>query len=95
MNEKDGGPAFPVPPGTMTSGGDIWYPCDGMSLRDWFAGQALMAMIGKIPLLKDRDQRNIVPSAELVSEAVGIEIRTAACAIAYDYADRMLESRNR
>jgi hypothetical protein len=37
--EKDGGPAFPIPqregPG---------HP-DGMSLRDWFAGQALVGLL--------------------------------------------------
>ena len=31
MTKKDGGPAFPVAPGL------------GMTLRDWFAGQALAA----------------------------------------------------
>lgn len=35
---NDGGPAFPIP-----SGGQ---PQPGMSLRDWFAGQALAGMLG-------------------------------------------------
>jgi uncharacterized protein YodC (DUF2158 family) len=34
---KDGGPAFPV-----TDGHAVYAP--GMSLRDWFAGQALAAI---------------------------------------------------
>ena len=41
----DGGPAFPVPV-TPTRGGG-WASCkevEGMSLRDWFAGQALAGM---------------------------------------------------
>ena len=41
----DGGPAFPVPPEIIVSnanGDSQWvFPKDGMSLRDWFAGQAL------------------------------------------------------
>ncbi len=39
---EDGGPAFPVPV-TPTRGGG-WASCkevEGMTLRDWFAGQAL------------------------------------------------------
>ena len=39
---KDGGPAFPtqefVP---LSGGGGVWANAGGMSLRDWFAGQAL------------------------------------------------------
>ncbi len=40
MSEKlnDGGPAFPVPGNPATQ--------PGMSLRDWFAGQAMAAMVG-------------------------------------------------
>lgn len=35
---KDGGPAFPIP-------AEPGFPTDvGMSLRDWFAGQALAGM---------------------------------------------------
>lgn len=36
---EDGGPAFPSP-----QCGD-WSPEYGMSLRDWFAGQALAGML--------------------------------------------------
>ncbi len=35
-NPKDGGPAFPVPHDSA------W--CGGMTLRDWFAGQALSGL---------------------------------------------------
>lgn len=38
---KDGGPAFP---------GDVWYSnkpsSNGMTMRDWFAGQAMAGMCG-------------------------------------------------
>lgn len=37
----DGGPAFPVPSGYETAGPAL-YP--GMTLRDYFAGQALAGM---------------------------------------------------
>ena len=38
---NDGGPAFPVPD-TYHQNGQVEYVAVGMSLRDWFAGQALM-----------------------------------------------------
>jgi len=43
MNDtsKDGGPAYPIP--NLESDADF----NGMSLRDWFAGQALPAMVAK------------------------------------------------
>ena len=38
--KKDGGPAFPLTP-EMMSIGQCSDDVQGMSLRDWFAGQAL------------------------------------------------------
>lgn len=39
MRKNDGGPAFPIPnPMSMQNYG---YPINGMTLRDYFAGQAL------------------------------------------------------
>lgn len=40
MNENDGGPAFPRPISKLTSD-EVSLDQDGMSLRDYFAGQAL------------------------------------------------------
>ena len=41
---NDGGTAFPVAP-TMNPDGSVWYHGkDGMTLRDWFAGQALIML---------------------------------------------------
>ena len=40
---NDGGPAFPQPDVYHPSG-QIQYGTPGMSLRDWFAGQALAGM---------------------------------------------------
>ena len=41
---KDGGPAFPTPD-THHPDGQIQYGTNGMSLRDWFAGQALAGLL--------------------------------------------------
>jgi len=43
---KDGGPAFPVPD-THHPDGQIQYGTNGMSLRDWFAGQALAGLVSE------------------------------------------------
>lgn len=42
---KDGGPAFPARPREQMMGGTISATNEGMSLRDWFAGQALMGVL--------------------------------------------------
>ena len=47
--KNDGGAAFPVPPMNVTKGGDMYEPTPGMSLRDWFAGQALASMTRFLP----------------------------------------------
>jgi hypothetical protein len=39
---NDGGMAFPR--GATEFGGSVWQPQDGMSLRDYFAGQAVIAL---------------------------------------------------
>lgn len=51
MNTKinDGGPAFPVPMFTRQADGQpmssVEFEMGGMSLRDWFAGQALVGLL--------------------------------------------------
>jgi len=42
---NDGGSAFPYPSEKMEDGQPLYPPGYGMSLRDWFAGQALMGLI--------------------------------------------------
>lgn len=68
---QDGGPAFPVvvenPP---------YYIREGMTLRDWFAGMALQAIISKHPAATC----DVEEDAEEVFFANG----------AYAYADAML-----
>ncbi len=43
MAMNNGGPAFPIPGGSSPFKPDNGY--DGMSLRDWFAGQALAGIL--------------------------------------------------
>jgi hypothetical protein len=40
---NDGGPAFPMPASEHSQGGH--FEQEGMSLRDWFAGQALIGLM--------------------------------------------------
>lgn len=39
-NSKNGGPAFPI-----ATTNDTIHVCDGMTLRDWFAGQAFASVL--------------------------------------------------
>ena len=43
MPKNDGGPAFPAIPGDKVQGPCCYW--GGMSLRDWFAGQALVGLV--------------------------------------------------
>lgn len=83
MSETDdGGPAFPMPYSTDEHD----HPCNatvathGMSLRDWFAGQALAGIAAKF----GPDQ--------IAMLAAGHSGATQACA-AYRLADMMLANR--
>lgn len=78
MTTKDGGPAFPVTGATFGQ--------NGMSLRDWFAGQALLGMMhnGYVPrqYLDPKDtEGNPPPRGHVVS--------------AYRIADAMLAERSK
>lgn len=64
MTDKinDGGPAFPVipPMEAGTPGSGYPFPDAGMTLRDWFAGQALMGLLAmpqeKLQLIIGREE---------------------------------------
>ena len=47
MRRDDGGQAFPMPQAETSEGGH-WEE-NGMSLRDWFAGQALAGLLAGSP----------------------------------------------
>ena len=74
---EDGGPAFAY--GNPEQGGDA-----GMSLRDWFAGQALAATI----TATSAGQHNT-----LNGKPVGMSIYDAMAMDAYALADAMLRAR--
>ena len=78
MSTNDGGPAFPSEYRTQDSDG---HPCvarsEGMSLRDWFAGQAMCLLIQPFT----NTPREEHADAKLVSE------------YAYEIADAMLAAR--
>lgn len=76
----DGGPAFPVPDVHHPSG-RIQFGSSGMSLRDWFAGQALTGMI---PI-------EYAPNGQINSQAKKHALVVASHA--YNIADAMLAAR--
>ena len=71
-NDVGGGTAFPA------SGEGNWAPTPGMSLRDWFAGQALMGMIS---------------GAFSPPYIDGMAVQDSAAMAAYIYADAILRQR--
>lgn len=79
MAKDTGGMAFPMP-GSTDGNGNVTYPEFGMSLRDYFAGQALIGLIGKL----ESDAYDSVAEA------------SASCGPAsYEFADALLEARNK
>ena len=74
MSMDDGGPAFPVPD-SMPGDGQGGH---GMTLRDWFAGQALAGSIANGIGIGDEDPITLKDFAE----------------DAYRYADAMLKVRD-
>lgn len=75
MSQPDGGPAFPRQSGTLDMGGSL-----GMSLRDYFAGQALAQCIRLASLLHPGGM-NELPWPPSAAKA------------AYEIADAMLRAR--
>ena len=69
---NDGGPAFPQ----MIAGNDE----PGMSLRDWFAGQALAGFLANPETMKALDRASAIGCAPLAK-------------LAYEAADAMLDKR--
>ena len=63
------------------------YQCHGMSLRDWFAGQALGG------LLADNENRIVFAKVVNASPHRKGDERSLAASVAYRYADAMLAER--
>lgn len=83
---KTGGFAFPHSR-VWIGGGNFEevIPEDGMTLRDWFAGQALAAMIAKAPFF-DRDN-------EFGQPVDMVQFKRDMSESAYCYADAMIAAR--
>ena len=74
---KDGGPAFPViERQEHVDGQAVCAEWPGMTLLDWFAGQALIGIISRV------DIANTEEPERAISRSVGA---------AYDVAEKMLE----
>ena len=73
---NDGGPAFPVPEENYISNGTYSNP--GMTLRDWFAGQALVSM---------------GPTVKAAPGATLQDVAESMASTAYVVADAMLAAR--
>ena len=58
---NDGGPAFPVPM-VPWQDGFINVECAGMTVRDWFAGQALAGIMANTKLLTILAESNRDPA---------------------------------
>ena len=91
MNDRieDGGPAYPFPEvRDPVTGCGIMQGASGMSLRDWFAGQALISMGTWMP--------QYTPEGDLIGEVSNLAnpaIQRARSAWAYAHADAMLAAR--
>jgi hypothetical protein len=79
MMQVSNEPAFPHD--EKSAGGEHWYTHSGMTLRDWFAGQALAALISR-PITDYPDPSDLPTIEDHVEDA-------------YDYADAMLAARQK
>lgn len=80
MEPKDGGPAFPT--ATDKPFGDGRMADGGMTLRDYFAGQALVAFMQSPEFMEEAGRFHNLPA------------RVAMCRAVYDIADSMLKARS-
>jgi hypothetical protein len=97
MTTNDGGPAFPVPIAMSTNANGDPYVIDssercieGMSLRDWFAGQVLKGQESQ----PDNSTYNKIRDGHDINEwRASIRRRTAT--YCYEMADDMIAARTR
>lgn len=81
---NDGGPAFPL---VLDAHGNLTAESPGMSLRDWFAGQALAGLSASHELL--------LSNHDLVKEFGTSGIDKLQASKAYRLADAMIAQRNK
>lgn len=80
MAKDGGGPAFPV----IASNG-LGHVTDGMSLRDWFAGQALATLAGP----------DMFTAFKKLTDSTGNQVKNLLAQAAYEIADAMLKEREK
>lgn len=85
MSTNTGGPAFPVPVDGATDGRTHDA---GMTLLDWFAGQALAGLISKLPVIDQTEQFGIKVADKIAYNS------DVACSC-YALADAMLAEKAR
>lgn len=108
MSKNNGGPAYPVIPpvdGHGHSPGGYPFPDSGMTLRDYFAGQALVAIIASqgntvtedwADGMYDPDSPADMERMRLDDEArQKSEYSTSPAKLAYEYADAMIAERDK
>ncbi len=84
MTQKDGGPAFPH--NEKHDDGTHWSTHAGMSLRDWFAGQALVG-------LTSGDDAPLVLQGQETADDARRRVWAGVAKVAYVIADAMLAAR--
>lgn len=92
---QDGGPAFPITPvGTGDPRDGMSTGSSGMSLRDWFAGQATATDIDQnTPETVGACLEAVYGRNSGTSEEVANAILTLRCRARYKFADAMLKAR--
>ena len=89
--DRWGGFVHPHPVLNTKDGAAYYDATPGMTLRDWFAGQALAAIISKNPLMgRPGSPEN---GREEVSGPLASAIQKSIAFGAYEYADAMIAAR--
>lgn len=66
---KDGGAAFPMPAAEHSLGGH--HEQHGMSMRDWFAGQALVGILSNANGVRsEEDAEKLAPACYTMADAM-------------------------
>jgi hypothetical protein len=91
--EQDGGPAFPARKERYIAQELVVNYLPGMSLRDWFAGQAMPALMTNACAVFVSAAKSDSPEALKLAKAAYSE--SAIAAGAYALADAMLEAREK